>query len=191
MPAPRLDRFTEDLGLLLGGRPDEATILAEGAGLLAQLIGHDDWLPAALAQPDPVRYRQNLLYKPADGSFSVVAFVWGPGQSTPIHNHTVWGLIGVLRGAELSQRYGYGAEGRFGPQGHPDRLDPGAIDAVSPRIGDIHRVSNAFDDRVSISIHVYGGDIGTIERSVFDEAGHPKPFVSSYANVVAPAGALG
>ncbi len=30
--------------------------------------------------------------------FCVVSFVWGPDQATPIHNHTVWGLVGVLRG---------------------------------------------------------------------------------------------
>ena len=35
----------------------------------------------------------------------MVSFVWGPGQQSPIHNHTVWGLIGVLRGAELCEEF--------------------------------------------------------------------------------------
>jgi predicted metal-dependent enzyme (double-stranded beta helix superfamily) len=61
------------------------------------------------------------------------------------------------------------------------------IDAVSPRIGDIHQVSNAFEDRVSISIHIYGGDIGAIQRHVFDPAkGQAKPFTSHYSNSVLP-----
>ena len=55
-----------------------------------------------------------------------------------------------------------------------------------PSAGDIHRVRNAFEDRVSISIHVYGGNIGAIERHVFPEDGGVKPFVSGYANNVLP-----
>ena len=47
-------------------------------------------------------------------------------------------------------------------------LLPGDVDRVSPRLGDIHRVSNACDDRVSISIHIYGGNIGRIPRHVYD-----------------------
>ena len=59
--------------------------------------------------------------------------------------------------------------------------------AVSPTIGDIHRVSNACDDRVSISIHVYGGNIGRIHRHVFDPAtGAEKSFVSGYCSDVVP-----
>jgi len=57
----------------------------------------------------------------------------------------------------------------------------GAIDAISPTIGDIHRVSNAFDDRVTISIHVYGADIGKVRRSTYDQDGSRKTFVSGYA----------
>ncbi len=66
------------------------------------MIRHDDWLPAAYAAPDPARYRQYLLHCDSAERFSIVSFVWGPGQLTPIHDHTVWGLVGVLRGAEIS-----------------------------------------------------------------------------------------
>jgi predicted metal-dependent enzyme (double-stranded beta helix superfamily) len=53
---------------------------------------------------------------------------------------------------------------------------------VSPTIGDVHRVRNAAPDQVSISIHVYGADIGQVQRHVFTEDGGTKPFVSGYAN---------
>jgi predicted metal-dependent enzyme (double-stranded beta helix superfamily) len=52
---------------------------------------------------------------------------------------------------------------------------------LSPETGDIHRVANAYDDRVSISIHVYGADIGRVERATYNEAGTAKPFISGYA----------
>jgi predicted metal-dependent enzyme (double-stranded beta helix superfamily) len=57
---------------------------------------------------------------------------------------------------------------------------------VSPRIGDIHRVANALSDRVSISIHVYGANIGAVERSTFDTQGTPTRFVSGYSNTWTP-----
>jgi predicted metal-dependent enzyme (double-stranded beta helix superfamily) len=60
------------------------------------------------------------------------------------------------------------------------------VDAVSPRKGDIHRVSNAFGDRTSISIHVYGGNIGAVTRSVYPVSGGRKTFISGYSNDVLP-----
>ncbi|MFX7506820.1 cysteine dioxygenase, partial [Acinetobacter baumannii] len=89
---------------------------------------------------------------------------WGPGQRTPIHDHTVWGLIGMLRGSEYAQPFEIDADGTPQPQGEATRLEPGDVEAVSPTVGDIHRVHNAYDDRVSISIHVYGANIGAVRR---------------------------
>ena len=116
----------------------------------------------------------------------MVSFVWGPGQATPVHDHTVWGLIGMLRGQETAQAYGRDAQGRLVPQGEPVTLSPGQVEAVSPRIGDVHRVANAFNDRTSISIHVYGANIGTVKRHVFTEDGSVKDFVSGYSNAWVP-----
>jgi predicted metal-dependent enzyme (double-stranded beta helix superfamily) len=39
---------------------------------------------------DPATYRCHLLHAEPDGSFSVVALVWRPGQATPIHDHVTW-----------------------------------------------------------------------------------------------------
>lgn len=71
--------------------------------------------------------------------------------------------------------------------GETDRLLPGQVDRVSPTIGDIHEVSNAYSDRTSISIHVYGANIGAVKRHVFDPAtGQEKPFVSGYSSPQLP-----
>lgn len=77
--------------------------------------------------------------------------------------------------------------GSLVPDGSPAILSVGEIDLVSPTVGDIHTVSNAFDDQVSISIHVYGGNVGNIKRHVFNlVTGSVKPFVSGYANAQIP-----
>jgi predicted metal-dependent enzyme (double-stranded beta helix superfamily) len=182
----RLREFVQALAALLHRQPTEPEILERGKALLQSLVAHDDWLPPAYAQPHPDRYQQYLLHADALGHFSVVSFVWGPGQSTPIHDHTVWGLIGMLRGSEVAQGYANTSDGRWAPQGAPTTLQPGQVEAVSPHIGDVHRVSNAHADQTSISIHVYGANIGGVERSVYLEDGTRKPFVSGYSNTERP-----
>ena len=181
----RLRDFVVGFTRLVEHAPGEADLLKSGTPLLAALVAQDDWLPDAQAAPDRLTYRQYLLHCDALSRFSVVAFVWGPGQASPVHNHTVWGLIGMLRGAEISQTYVLDDAG-LRPKGAARRIEPGEIEAVSPTIGDIHRVANAYADRTSISIHVYGADIGAVRRSVYDEAGGARPFVSGYADTGLP-----
>jgi 3-mercaptopropionate dioxygenase len=184
----RLEQFVSGLAALVAepAATDEAWLLARATPLMAELVRSDDWLPEAFAQPHEKYYQQYLLYADPLARFSVVSFVWGPGQRTPVHNHTVWGLIGMLRGAEDGQHYRVDGS-QLEAVGAAERLQPGDVAAVSPRLCDVHRVSNAFEDRVSVSIHAYGGNIGRIHRSVFDEAtGAEKPFVSGYANALVP-----
>lgn len=178
----RLRAFVRDLADRLASTDGEAAILDAGAALLEGLVAHDDWLPDAFARPHPARYQQYLLHCDSRERFSVVSFVWGPGQSTPVHDHRVWGLVGVLRGAERVESYRRDAGGRIARSGAARILRRGEVDRVSPRIGDIHRVENAFHDRVSVSIHVYGANIGAVERAVYDASGRPKSFLSGYAN---------
>lgn len=178
----RFHEFIAELRVLLGDTRVESEILARGGRLLRDLVRHDDWLPAAYAQPSPERYQQYLLHRDPHARFSIVSFVWGPGQATPVHDHRIWGLVGVLRGAELTENFAFDDDGALRSTGPAHRLDQGAVEAVSPRVGDLHRVANAHDDRVSISIHVYGADIGAVERATYDAAGRPKRFISGYAD---------
>ncbi|WP_156254877.1 cysteine dioxygenase family protein [Sandarakinorhabdus oryzae] len=155
--------------------------LAMVSAALARLVARDDWLPPAYAQPHPEHYQQYLLHADPAGRFSIVSFVWGPGQATPIHDHGVWGAVGVLRGAEQAQAYT--ADGAAPPRalGEPATLYAGDVEQVGPEVGDIHKVANA-SPAVSVSIHVYGTDIGRHPRHVYPAEGGLKPFISGYAN---------
>jgi predicted metal-dependent enzyme (double-stranded beta helix superfamily) len=181
---PKLHSFVDAMGLLLQSAPVESRVMQQGKALLGQLIQHDDWLPEAFSIVNPERYQQFLLYVDPKETFSVVSFVWGPGQATPIHNHTVWGLVGVLRGCEESQAYRFNSLGECVPDGPSVLMQPGDVDCVSPLAGDIHAVSNAHRDGVSISIHVYGANIGKVRRNVFREDGSAKEFISGYSNLI-------
>ncbi|RJG56241.1 cysteine dioxygenase [Sphingobium terrigena] len=181
----RLRGFVTAFADLLAATRDEGAILQSGAALLTRLIAKDDWLPDAFARPNPDRYQQYLLHCDSRERFSVVSFVWGPGQSTPIHDHKVWGLVGVLRGVEKIERFRRLPTGGLVNEGE-EYLYEGEVDAVSPRIGDIHRVTNGRADAPSVSIHVYGANIGAVERATYALDGAPKSFISGYANSVIP-----
>ncbi len=183
---PNLARFRDFIArfgaLVESAGENEARIFVDGIPLIGALVSHDDWLPATCAQPFEAGYRQYLLYCDARARFSIVSFVWGPGVKTPIHDHTVWGMVGVMRGAEICHEYAPRTLVKLGTH----RVVPGDVDRVSPSIGDVHVVENALTDRPSISIHAYGGDIGAIRRHRFEPDGRVFDFVSGYNNTSLP-----
>lgn len=62
----------------------------------------------------------------------------------------------------------------------------GEKDGEHDACGDIHRVANERPDGPSVSIHVYGANIGAVQRLRFDPDGRPTPFVSGYSNDFVP-----
>lgn len=173
--------------LIAGAGHDEQRMFVDGKALLSGLVTYDDWLPEEFATPNPVRYQQYLLYCDSMERFSIVSFIWGPGQKTPVHDHTVWGMVGMMRGVEFCEEFALDpATGRLSA-GKTHQLTPGEIDLVSPRVGDIHRVSNGLADRPSISIHIYGANIGAVKRHTYElPGGNKKTFISGYSSAVIP-----
>jgi len=184
-PAP-LKEFVKTMTALVEADLREAELVPKAKAALSELLSQENWLDTCFQEAGSQFYRQYLLHCDPLERFSVQSFVWGPGQSTPVHDHTVWGLVGVYKGAERCQRFCV-SSGKLVPDGSPVTLSAGDIDYLSPTVGDIHTVSNAFDDQVSISIHVYGGNVGNIKRHVFDPVtSGVKPFVSGYSNTQVP-----
>ena len=182
-----LREFVIGMTNLVSHESAEQNLISKGSALLKTLIQSDAWLPEFCTVPHPEFYQQFLLHADPLGRFSVVSFVWGPGQKTPIHDHCIWGLIGMLRGMEKGQRYKQLPSGELIVDGPETVLRQGDIEAVSPAIGDIHVVSNAIPDKTSISIHVYGANIGAVQRHTYDPVtGSMKNFVSGYSSKQVP-----
>ena len=186
MRIDRLRRFIADMTSLTGGAwqdKDEATTVEVGAKLLGELVAQDDWLPESMARVPEHGYHQNLLWCDPFERFCVVSFVWGPGAATPVHDHEMWGLVGMLRGSETSLAFSRDPETGAMKAGTLTELKPGMVETLRPSLGDIHQVTNALSDQGSISIHVYGGNIGAVRRHTFDvKTGEPKLFISGYTN---------
>ncbi|MFD3538047.1 cysteine dioxygenase [Streptomyces sp. NPDC058662] len=133
---------------------------------LAPHLGAPDLLTPAQREGDPERYRQHILHAESDGSFSVVALVWLPGQETCIHDHVSWCVAGVHQGEESERRY------RLAPGADQARLvatedvvnGQGEVCGFAPP-GDIHKVRNSCAS-TAISVHVYGADVSRLGTSI-------------------------
>jgi len=110
-----------------------------------------------LGSPD--RYRNHTLHAEPDGSFSIIALVWRPGQATRIHDHVTWCAFGVIQGVEHEDLY----DADLNLLGQNDN-QVGDVSGFAPP-GDIHRVHNV-GETTAISIHVYGTDITRVGSSV-------------------------
>ena len=185
MNTPRFLQFLDAMDAIVLRARTEPALLDESETALKALIAHDDWLPTDFARPVAEKYQSYALYIDPQSRYSVSSFVWAAGQGTPVHNHTVWGLVGVLRGAERCEEFPApdAAASVSMVSAHEHALLRGEVDRVSPSIGDWHRVSNALSDAPSISIHVYGADIGRVPRSFWnDSTQRVMPMVSGYSN---------
>jgi predicted metal-dependent enzyme (double-stranded beta helix superfamily) len=154
------------------------------AGIRTAVESHADWAETArlvadqlrrnLPTPDVLTAAQRLgslddycahnLYVEPDGSFSIVALVWRPGQITRIHDHVTWCVLGVIQGVEHEELF----DADLNLVGRNEN-QVGDVSGFAPP-GDIHRVRN-ISDTTAISIHVYGIDItrlGSSARRYYD-----------------------
>jgi 3-mercaptopropionate dioxygenase len=146
--------------------PQTAVLVADQ---LRRHLPGPEILTAAERLGDPADYRCHVLHAEPDGSFSVTAMVWRPGQITPIHDHVTWCVFGVLQGVEYEELYSVSADGAYLQEVGRAQNRAGEVSGFAPP-GDIHRVRNIGAD-VAVSLHVYGADItrlGSSVRRVYD-----------------------
>jgi 3-mercaptopropionate dioxygenase len=141
------------------------------AAELEQYLPSPDVLTAQQQVGDPDGHRSYPLHIEPDGSFSVVALVWRPGQVTPVHDHVTWCVFGVIQGVEHEELFLLDEEQACLVEAGTNTNETGDISGFAPP-GDIHRVRNAGDD-TAISIHVYGTDVSRIGSSVRRYYDHP------------------
>lgn len=103
------------------------------------------------------RYTRHILYAHPQGLFTVMALVWRPGQSTPVHGHFTWCSYFILEGDMQEDHFAWNPATECATlHGYVDRPRGDAV-ASHAGMDQIHRLRNASDD-VAISIHVYGVD---------------------------------
>jgi len=144
-----------------GSWPQTAELVGEQA---RRHLPGPDILTAQERLGDPARYQAHLLHVEPDGSFSVVALVWRPGQATTIHDHVAWGAFAVLQGTEHEETFALTPDQAALRLLAANQNNAGDVTAFAPP-GDIHRIINPTDATV-IQLHVYGTDVGRLGTSV-------------------------
>src|SRR3954471_23478200 len=108
----------------------------------------------------------HILHVEEDGRFSIAALVWLPGQSTSVHDHVSWGVVGIHEGEEREVSYqvaGAGADRYLTPVGECAHR-AGSVTVLQPP-GDIHTVYNPGPE-LAVSIHIYGADVRKLGSSI-------------------------
>ncbi|MCF7752366.1 cysteine dioxygenase family protein [Bacillus subtilis subsp. subtilis] len=119
-------------------------------------------LPACVHRPIEDHYARRELYRSAAHGYSIVAMSWGPGQGTPLHDHSgLWCVEGVWLGQlEITQYQLLERDGeRF--RFRPERAilgDCGSAGSLIPP-HEYHTIRNTSDDDLAISVHVYQGEM--------------------------------
>ena len=178
--------FIDGVEGVLDQHREPSVIVTRIEPYLRTLVLDRDWLAPNLRRALPDKpYSQYLLFRPPDRLFSVVAFVWGPRNGSPVHDHCTWGVIGQYEGMEEETGFlrtddGSNPEVADIEQVSVGVFGPGDVAHVYPPDRDVHRIYNR-TETPTVSIHIYGGDIGTQQRHVFElPSGRIKPFVSGY-----------
>lgn len=163
-----LETFVAQVERLVAAERDPHAITDGVRARLSQLVRHPEFLAPQYREPDPTHYRTHLLAIAPSRRFSIVSLVWLPGQTTPIHDHFCWCVVGVLQGLESERRYHLRADAagaRWLVPAGEERVSVGDTCALVPPDENIHQVSNC-GDGVAISIHVYGGDLDVYKNSI-------------------------
>ena len=163
-PQTDLTPLLDGIRTAIAAHADWADTAQLVAGQLRRHLPTPDVLTAEQRLGSPDEYSAHNLYAEPDGSFSIVALVWRPGQLTRIHDHVTWCTFGVIQGVEYEELFDADLNliGRSA-----NRV--GDVSGFAPP-GDIHRVHNTGAE-TAISIHVYGTDvtrIGSSARRYYD-----------------------
>lgn len=181
-----LDGFVTRVEEVTAHSDDEHVITATVADALRDLLAEGFTLPESHMAAHPDHYVMYPVYVDPQERFSIAAAVWNVGQSTPVHGHETWGVVGIYQGIEHEYRY-------FKPK-HPGEplqrkeadlsWTPGSVTVCCTTDDDIHEVACG-SDIPCIGIHVYGTNIGTLNRRKYDAVtGEVGWFVSTWAEPV-------
>jgi 3-mercaptopropionate dioxygenase len=181
-PVPAaLSRFIWDIQSMVELAESEREILVIGRDLMARLIATDNWLPTAFSAPNPAGGQQYQIYRDGLERFSIVSTILCGGGFLAISQPSVWEIVGVLRGAVTRGQLD-GFPTKRAPAGGSRLLQAKTLETCSSKSGEFLELCNAQDDRTSIVIHVYGGDIGRISRRSGASDGSVDARLLGYAN---------
>ena len=129
--------------------------------ILAESVRDPDLLDGYDLTPSYDRYARHLVHQ-GEG-YSLLAIVWLPGQTSPIHSHRTWCALSVYRGWLNETLYGRSSERieRVAER----RLFRGDVSHSPPDLASAHRMTN-LGTEAAVSIHIYGAAYDRLGQDV-------------------------
>ncbi len=189
-----LNDLHDQINASLAAGGDPAVVIERIKAPFAAFLKRDGWLPEPCRRPIPGKAASYALLRSRDPEYVLFSMVLPAGESTKVHNHLAWGLIGLWQGRQFEVQYRRvddGSRPDFAEivETHRQTLELGDITRLLPPLDDIHIIST-LSDTPSISIHLLGNDLGSIPRQLFyPEERRAETFISGYDNVSGIAGA--
>jgi len=175
MASSVLADFIAEAGRRSSKHAEPADCVLAIAPLMFELIGDaGKILEPQHYRSDPAHYARNLIHNVADGSLSLYALVWLPGQWTPVHDHGSWGVVGVVEGVLEERNYvrvspDRGADtGIELARGGVILLGQGAVTSFVPNPDHIHVTGVPAERKRAVSLHLYGRTMNSF--NVYDVA---------------------
>jgi hypothetical protein len=115
-----------------------------------------------------------ILHRDAQRLFSLRLFIFEPGEHTPIHDHSAWGVYGAVLGELTVRRYRReddGARAGFASLRETGRstLAAGAATEVTPPFdAGIHSTGNSNGSGVVVMLSAYGRPFRRLYIQTFD-----------------------
>ena len=159
---PGCDKFIAAIDAAVTAGDEHAITAALRNSLCSLIRDQDVQLPDCVFNPITDHYARRELYRSPQHGYSVVAMTWGPGQGTPLHDHSgLWCVEGVWDGEleivqyELLEREGERFRFRAGGGMH---AGPGSAGSLIPP-HEYHTIRNTSPDSVAVSLHIYKAEM--------------------------------
>jgi len=159
-----VDRFIDDCRTALKEK-DARSATRE---LVAEAVTNPSQIIKALGEPKLAGLE--TVYHADD--LTILNIAWGPNMTLHPHDHRMWAVIGIYTGQEDNVFY------RREPEGLARKGDKILNQKEAVALGEdvIHSVHNPLN-KLTVALHVYGGDFFGIDRSEWDpETLQEQPF---------------
>lgn len=167
MTVSRLHEFCHRVREIVGREPVE-DVPRRISPLMPPLLADAALLTATQRALPAKGYARHEVFVCPSEAFSVLAVVWPPGITTPIHDHLTWCAFAVYEGVIRETRFEPAGGGPGGPLASVSAVaelragDSAHLPVASPNIHSIHNPTR----EAAISIHVYGGNARRLGANV-------------------------
>jgi predicted metal-dependent enzyme (double-stranded beta helix superfamily) len=139
--------------------------------LARDMAADTGWLePAFYEAGEDQGFGISILHaEPGNGLF-VETVSWLPGRGVAPHDHQTWGVVVGLDGSEANVTWRRLDDGTQAGYAEVEKAEEAMVEwghVVTLLPHDIHSVHNDGAD-TSLSLHIYGRNLATVERSEFD-----------------------